>query len=366
MKVANIIETLEQIAHPSLQESYDNCGLLTGHPNQQLTGVLTTLDVMEEVVDEAIRLQCNLIVAHHPIIFGGLKRLTGENYIQKAVIKAIKNDIAIYAFHTSLDNVLWGVSKTFSDKFQLQQVQPLQTKKNQLFKLFTYVPVSHVQQVRTALYTAGAGEIGEYAQCSFSSMGTGTFLPKQGTNPFIGDEGQLQEVQEAKLEVIFPKYLANKVVKALLQAHPYEEVAYDIIQTENEWPKMGSGIVGTLPNPITEQQLLQQLSSLFNLQVVRHTKLLGKPIQNIAFCGGSGSFLTKQAIAKQADCYITSDIKYHEFFDAEDKLLLVDIGHAESEQFVSELISNVLQTKFPTFAVLKSKVVTNPVHYWIK
>jgi dinuclear metal center YbgI/SA1388 family protein len=365
MKIADIIDLLEAVAPPSLQESYDNAGLLTGNPGWACTGALCTLDATEEVVKEAMQRGCNLVVAHHPIIFGGLKKITGKNYVEKTIITAIKNDIAIYAIHTNLDNVIDGVSGMMADKLGLKNRKILSPKEATLKKLYTFVPVEQVEQVRAALFEAGGGHIGNYNECSFGVEGTGTFKGGEGTNPFAGQPGERHYEKELKIEVIFPGYLQNSLIRALRTAHPYEEVAYDVVNLANTHPGIGSGLVGELPEALPEAAFLNQLKQAFDLPLIRHTALLGRPVKKIALCGGAGSFLIPKALGVGADIYITGDMKYHEFFDANGRLIIADIGHFESEQFTIDLLAGVLQEKFPTFAVLKTALKTNPVHYFV-
>ena len=365
MKIAAIITCLETIAPPSLQEGYDNAGLLTGNADWECTGIITALDATEEVVMEAIEKKCNCIVAHHPIIFGGLKKITGKNYVEKTVIAAIKNDIAIYAIHTNLDNVLQGVNGRIADELGLINRSILQPKNNTLKKLFTFVPVAAAEKVRNAIFAAGAGHISDYSECSFNTAGTGTFKPGEGTNPFIGKIGERRSEEEIKIEAIFPAWMERPIYDAMIAAHPYEEVAYDIISLENQQQQFGCGLVGELAEPVNEIELLGHLKAVFGLSVVKHTTLTGKMIKKIALCGGAGSFLIGAAISSGADLYLTSDVKYHEFFDANDRLVIADIGHYESEQFTIGLLFDILSKKFPTFAVLKTGVKTNPVHYFL-
>lgn len=364
MKIMEAIQVLEQTAPLSYQEGYDNAGLLTGNSNWNCTGILCTLDATEQVIMEAKERGCNLVIAHHPIIFGGLKKITGRNYVEKTIISAIKHDIAIYAIHTNLDNVLHGVNDRMADRLGLVSRQILAPKSGQLMKLCSFVPLAQADELRTALFEAGAGHIGRYSDCSFNVEGTGTFKGGAGTNPFAGKPGELHREKEVKLEVIFPAHLQSRLVAALLKAHPYEEVAYDIIPLANEHPEVGSGLIGELPEPVTEEGFLHILKNAFELSVVRHTPLLGKRVQKVALCGGAGSFLTGRALAAGADVYVTADVKYHEFFDANGRLVIADIGHWESEQYTSELLVELLQAKFPTFAVLKSAINTNPVRYF--
>ena len=364
MKIAAIIQLLEQTAPSSYQESYDNAGLLTGNKNWECTGVICSLDATETVVNEAMQKGCNLIVAHHPIIFGGLKKITGKNYVEQTIIAAIKNDIAIYAIHTNLDNVINGVSNKMADKLGLVNRKILAPKSGQLMKLFTFVPVAQANEVRNALFNAGGGNIGNYSECSFNAEGTGTFKAGAGTDPFVGKKHERHEEKELKVEVIFPAHLQHAMVAALIGAHPYEEVAYDLVMLANEFQQVGSGIIGELPVPLDESAFLAQIKAAFGLSVIRHTPLSGKKVSKVALCGGAGSFLTAKAIAAGADFYITGDVKYHEFFDANDRLVIADIGHWESEQFTIDLLFDILTAKFPTFAVLKTEVRTNPVFYY--
>lgn len=365
MTIINIIKHLEQFAPISYQESYDNCGLLTGNANWACKGVLTTLDVTTDVVLEAINNNCNLIVAHHPIIFNGLKKITGKNYVEQTIIMAIKNDIAIYAIHTNLDNVQHGVNNIIADKLQLINRKILLPKQHVLTKLIVFVPQTHMQVVTNALFAAGAGHIGNYSECSFSSNGAGTFKGNANSNPFLGQASTRTEAAETKLEVIIPNYLQQPVITALLAAHPYEEVAYDLVPLSNTHQQVGSGLVGSFETEIDEMDLLQLLKKQFELKVIKHTNFINRKIKTVAVCGGAGSFLIKNAIAAGAEAYVTADIKYHEFFDAEGKILMADIGHWESEQFTVDLIADNLKLFSPTFAVLKSKINTNPVSYFI-
>jgi len=364
MKIAEIISFLETMADPSLQESYDNAGLITGESNWECSGIIVSLDATEEVVKEAIEKKCNLIVAHHPIIFSGLKKINGKNYVEKTVIAAIKNDIAIYAIHTNLDNVIEGVSAKMAKMLGLQNVSILSQKENTLKKLFTFVPINKAGDVRNAIFNAGGGHIGNYSECSFNVEGTGTFKAGEKTDPYVGKKGEQHQEKEIKIEVIFPSFMQQKIVTAMKQAHPYEEVAYDIVELFNKYQNIGSGVIGELPDALSENNFLQTVKEIFKVPVVRHTALLNKPVKKIAVCGGAGSFLITKALAAAADAYITADIKYHEFFDANGRMLIADIGHYESEQFTIDLLAENLLQKFPTFAILKTKVQTNPVRYF--
>lgn len=365
MRISTITSFLESIAPPVLQESYDNAGLITGSGDWECTGILCSLDTTEPVVEEAVRLGCNLIVAHHPIVFGGLKRLNGKNYVEKTVIAAIKKDIALYAIHTNLDNIMTGVNGRMAQVLGLQNLQVLLPKAGTLRKLFTFVPVAHAAAVRAALFAAGAGQIGRYGECSFNAEGIGTFTAGAGTQPFVGAEGVPHTEAETKVEVIYSAHLEKNVIQALLTAHPYEEVAYDLIALANTHPRIGAGIVGELPEALSPTGFLDLLRQSFHTPLIRHTALPERPVKKVALCGGAGSFLISNALGAGADAFVTADLKYHEFFDANDRLLLADIGHYESEQFTIDLLQEVLEQKFPNFAVLKTKVETNPVRYYI-
>lgn len=364
MKIEQVTSFLDSVAHPFLQENYDNAGLIIGDQGRDCTGILVSLDATEDVIKEAIGKKCNLVVTHHPVIFGGLKKINGKNYVEKTVIAAIKNDIAIYAIHTNLDNMLEGVSGKMAEMLGLVDVSILSEKTSTLKKLYTYVPKDNAEEVRAAIFAAGAGQIGNYSECSFSSEGTGTFKGEEGTNPFVGQVGSRHYENETRIETVFPAWLESKVVAALKDAHPYEEVAYDLVQLSNNHSGTGSGVIGVLPEPMDEIAFLTELKSVFQVPVVRHTELSGKPVGKVALCGGAGSFLISKALAAGADFYITADVKYHEFFDANGRMVIADIGHYESEQFTINLLQEILEEKFPTFAVLKTEVETNPVHYF--
>ena len=364
MKIKDVIATLDAMAPPSLQEGYDNAGLITGDENAECKGILISLDATSAVVDEAIKKGCNVVVSHHPIIFSGLKKITGKNYVQKTVINAIKNEIALYAIHTNLDNIINGVNGKIANLLGLEDISVLAPKENQLKKLYTYVPLSDSDKVRQAIHNAGGGHIGNYEECSFNSEGFGTFKGGLTTNPHVGTPGEMHWEDEIKIEIIFPAWLEGGIIKALLSSHPYEEVAYDIIKLENRFSTVGSGVIGDLARPLDANTVFQTLKEKFRLRVIKHTQLLNRTVKKIAVCGGAGSFLIPNALAAGADLFITSDIKYHEFFDANDKMVIADIGHYESEQFTINLLQEFLEQKFPTFAVLKTEVNTNPVNYF--
>lgn len=367
IKIVDIIRVLEAWAPPVLQESYDNVGLLTGNRSDRCTGVLCCLDVTEAVLDEALQKGCNLVVAHHPLIFRGIKKLSGETGVEKSLIKAIKSDLAIYAIHTNLDNVLGGVNGKIASLLQLRSSRVLLPRENVLKKLVTYVPIQHTEPVRQALFDAGAGQIGKYSECSFSVEGEGTFKAGPEARPYVGSSDQRHHEKENRLEVLYPAYLERSLLEALRNTHPYEEVAYDLVPLDNAHQTLGAGLIGELAEPVGEPVFLSQLARTFRAGQVRHSPLLGKPIRRVALCGGAGSFLIANALSAGADIFITADLKYHDFFLADGRMVLADIGHFESEQFTIELLADHLAEKFLNFAVLKTSINTNPVNYlWHK
>ncbi|MDF1672491.1 MAG: Nif3-like dinuclear metal center hexameric protein [Vicingaceae bacterium] len=363
MIVKEITKIIEEFAPLSYQESYDNSGLIVGNHNDEVTGVLIALDCIDSVLEEAIALNCNMIIAHHPIVFSGLKKFNGKNYIEQVVIKAIKNNIILYAAHTNLDNANNGVSFKMAEKIGLKNCKVLQPKKNLLSKIITYSPIANANDIREAMFNAGAGNIGNYAECSYNSEGLGTYKGLAGTNPHLGTTGEFHQEKETKIEIVVPNHLIGKVVKSMIAAHPYEEVAYDIVQLQNSHQLVGSGVIGELEQEEEEKDFLMRLKNDLNTDCVRHTNMLNKKVKKVALCGGSGSFLLNDAIQNSADVFITGDFKYHQFFDAEDKIIIADLGHYESEQYTTELIYEILNKKIPNFAIRLSKENTNPVNY---
>ncbi len=363
MLIKDIISALEDAAPPAYQESYDNAGLIIGDMTMPCSGVLICLDCIESIVEEAIEKGCNLIIAHHPILFSGIKKLTGKNYIERTLITAIRHGIALYAAHTNLDNMHHGVNFKIAEILGLQNLKILEPKPETLFKLYTFVPKDHTDSVLNALFNAGAGHIGNYSECSYATEGKGTFKAGMQTHPFVGNIEKRHTEDEYKIEVIFPPHLQQGIVKALLSTHPYEEVAYDIIVLQNHNPYIGAGIIGTLSNPMDEKEFLVWLKDTMQTKCIRHTPYIGKKIDTIALCGGAGNFLLQKAIHIGAQVFISGDFKYHQFFDADGKILIADIGHYESEQFTMQLFYDILYKKFPTFALHLTKHNTNPVNY---
>jgi len=364
MKIKEILLALENLAPVSLQEEYDNAGLTIGLPDSETHGCLICIDVNESVIDEAVSKNCRLIISHHPVIFKGLKRLTGQTMTEKIVAKAILENIAICAMHTNLDNVFEGVNRTLCKQLGLVNLSILRKTNGLLRKLVTFCPVDYAGKVREALFNAGAGHIGEYDQCSFNAEGTGSFRAGDKANPFVGDVGEIHFEKEIRIETIFPSFKQKSIIGALLESHPYEEVAYDIYTLENESDQAGAGMIGELEQKITEVEFLRRLKESLKIPFIRHSPLLGHMVGTIAVCGGSGSFLLEDAIHKQADFFVSADIKYHQFFDADGKIVIADAGHYESEQFTCNLLADYLKKKFANFAVQISETPVNPVNYF--
>lgn len=363
MKIKNVVSILEAEAPPSYQESYDNSGLIVGDPATEVTGVLVSLDCTEAVVAEAVARGCNLIVSHHPIVFKGLKRLNGKNYVERTVLEAIRNNVALYAIHTNLDHVFTGVNAKICEKLGLKNYRILSPKSGELLQLVSYAPLANANEIKEAMFKAGAGKIGNYNECSFSVGGMGSFKAVEGASPFVGDKGVRHTEKEERIELVLPAYKEAAVVAALKEAHPYEEVAYYITQLKNKHQYVGAGMVGELENEMEEVTFLNFLKKQMNTDCIRYTALRNKKIKKVAVCGGSGSFLLGNAKASGADIFITGDFKYHEFFDAEGQIIIADIGHYESEQFTNEILIELLKEKNAKFAVYLSQINTNPINY---
>jgi dinuclear metal center YbgI/SA1388 family protein len=365
MKLSALTAYLESLAPLVYQEDYDNAGLIVGNPDQEISQALLSLDCTEAVVDEAIATGCQVIISHHPIVFRGLKKFNGKTYVERVVEKAIRKGIALYAIHTNLDNMMQGVNARICDTLGLKNCRILLPKHNLLKKLITFVPHSHADEVRNALFAAGAGNIGNYSEVSFNAEGVGTFKGNEFTDPHVGEPGKLHRENEVCIQTIYPANLESKIIMALILAHPYEEVAYDLVPLTNQHQQVGSGMIGELAVPTNQESFLFHVKDKMRTHVIRHTAFTGKPIKKVAVCGGSGGFLLKHAIAAGADIFITADYKYHEFFDAEGKIVIADIGHFESEQFTVQLLYEIIRKKFPIFAVRLTEVNTNPVKYFI-
>lgn len=363
MKIRELIQSIEQIAPLPLQESFDNSGLQVGDVNQEAKGVLLCIDVTENVLLEARNLNCNLVVSHHPIAFKGFKSLTGKNYVERCIVMACKHDIVLYAAHTNLDNAPQGINFHLAQMLNLQNIRILSPMKNQLLKLVTFVPTAYAETLRNALFNAGAGHIGNYDSCSFNLDGKGTFRAGEEAHPFCGTIGETHTEEEVRMETVLPVFKQKDVLRALLAVHPYEEPAYDFYPLANEWSEVGSGVVGSLPESMDEEEFLYLLKDVFCLNTLQHSPFRGISVRDVALCGGSGAFLTPKAISYGADVFVTGEAKYNDFYDVENKILLTTIGHYESEICSKEIFFDVLSKKYPTFAVHKSGFDVNPVNY---
>ena len=363
MKIKEIVSALERFAPLPLQDGFDNAGLQIGLTDAEATGALLCLDVTEAVLDEAIASGLNLVISHHPLIFKGYKSITGKDYIERCIFKAIKNDIVIYSAHTNLDNVSEGVNFKIAEKIGLKNVRILEPKENCLVKLVTFVPLAQAEMVRNALFSVGCGHIGNYDSCSYNIEGEGTFRAQEGANPFSGTIGELHNEKEVRIETIFPVYKRGEVIRALISAHPYEEPAFDIYPLQNSWIQAGAGIIGELEAPESELEFLKRIKKIFEVGCLKHNKLTGREIQTVALCGGAGAFLLPLAIRNRADVFITGEIKYHDYFGHESDILIAEIGHYESEQYTKEIFYSIIRGLFPNFALQLSKVNTNPIKY---
>jgi dinuclear metal center YbgI/SA1388 family protein len=363
MNIRDVTNYLEELAPLKYAEDFDNVGLLVGNYNTVISGVLVALDTLEETVDEAIAKNCNLIVSFHPIIFVGLKKLNGNSYVERVVLKAIKNDIAIYATHTALDNSKDGVSAKMSEILGLKNTKILIPRKGIIKKLTTFVPIENAMALRNALFEAGAGNIGNYDKCSFNVVGEGTYRGNEHSNPVIGEKGKLHTEKETRISVVFESKNESLILKILKEKHPYEEVAYELSTTENLHQNIGMGMIGELPKEMNEKDFLLFLKKRMKTDCVRHSEIRNNKIKKVAVLGGSGSFAISNAKTAGADAYVSADFKYHEFFKAEKSILLADIGHYESEQFTKNLLVDYLTKKFSNFAVILSEKSTNPIYY---
>ncbi|MCX6333207.1 MAG: Nif3-like dinuclear metal center hexameric protein [Bacteroidia bacterium] len=363
MKLKDLTLFLDSAIPLSFQEGYDNAGLQYGLPDKEINSALVTLDVTEEVLDEAGYAGCDVIISHHPVIFNGIKQLSGKNITEKIILKAVKQDVAIYSAHTNLDVLENGVSRKMAEKLGLKNIHVLVPLKNKLLKLVTFVPEEHIEKVREAIFSAGAGAIGGYDKCSFVTPGTGSFRAGEGTKPFAGEKGKLHFEKEVRFETVLFSHLKSRVVRALLDTHPYEEVAYDLYPLENDNVRSGLGCTGEFADPVSEKEFLETLGSVFTAKGIKFSKPTGKQIKKVAMCGGAGGPFIGDAIASGAGAYVCADIRYHSFFEADNKILLADIGHFESEKFSTEILYDLIIKKFPKFAVRFSEINTNPINY---
>lgn len=363
MKIKEIVSALERFAPLPLQDGFDNAGLQIGLTDAEATGALLCLDVTESVLDEAIASGCNLVIAHHPLLFKGYKSITGKDYVERCILKAIRNDLVIYAAHTNLDNAAGGVNFKIAEKIGLNNLRVLAPKESSLLKLVVFVPFAHADTVREALFTAGCGHIGNYSACSYQVEGIGSFRAEEGATPFCGSVGKLHREDEMRIETILPAFRQGAAIRALLAAHPYEAPAFDLYPLQNSWSEAGAGMIGELDKPEEALDLLQRIKQLFQVACIKHNNHLMKPIKRVALCGGSGGFLLQQAIRSGADLFLTGEIKYHDFLGHEAEILMAEIGHYESEQYTTEIFYSIIRDQFPTLLLQQSRAGTNPIKY---
>lgn len=364
MRAGEIVDIIESFAPSGIQEEWDNSGMITGDPETEVNAALICLDITEKVMDEAMELGCNMIISHHPLVFSGLKKFSGTDPVSRMVRRAIRDKLVIFSAHTNLDQVPGGISGAMADRIGLKEKKILVPRQGDLVKLTTFIPEGHFSIVSESVFQAGAGHIGNYDSCGFSVSGSGSFRAGQGADPYAGKVGELHHEAEKRFETIFPKHLGKRVISALIKAHPYEEVAYDLYPVKNVNTALGLGIVGVLDRGIAGRDFLQLIKERFATGCIRHSELPEKPVKKVAVMGGSGIDYLPHALNSGADAFITADIKYHHFFNADGNILLMDIGHYESEQLAREVLNDLILKKITNFAVHLSKTSTNPIKYF--
>ncbi len=359
--IGDLSSALESVAPSLYAESYDNVGLLVGRSEWKCEKVLVALDITEAVVQEAIEKGVQAIVAHHPVIFGGIQRLTGEDTAQRAIELAIKHSIALLACHTNLDAIEGGVSYRMAQAISLVNVRTLQPRSGLLWNLIVYVPAESAETLLEALWEAGAGKMGAYDECAFRSHGLGSFRPKEGAHPHNGVIGERAFADEIRLELLVPEGARKKVHQCMMEHHPYEEIAHSWLKHDGVHHSVGFGAIGQW-DACDWPEAVRRIKTAFGVASFRHTMPIASDYRTVAVCGGAGADLLAQAKSQQAELFITSDITYHRYFGADDRLVFIDIGHWESEQHAMELLIDIVREKFPNFAVLKSETNTNPMH----
>jgi dinuclear metal center YbgI/SA1388 family protein len=366
MIVKNLIKHIETWAPPGIAWEKDNVGLQLGSTQSQITNVLLCLEVDSKVVDDAIKKRCNLIISHHPLIFTPLKSITDRDNQSDLIKKIIKNDINVFSAHTNLDFAKDGVSFQLAKKLKLQQIRFLKNLSSNQYKIVVFVPEKFVEKVASAMHIAGGGQIGDYSNCSFRIVGQGTFKGSNSTNPFVGIKGNLEYVREIRLEMIANSFDLPKILSAMKESHPYEEVAYDLYKLNNENVNFGMGAIGVLNQSMTKEEFLFYVSKSLKIKNFRYNSGKKNKIRTVAVCGGSGSDLADEAIKQNADAFITADVKYHKFQDVQNKILLIDAGHYETEIFILDELKRRIQ-KFLNNGnnkVYKYKGSTNPIIFY--
>lgn len=369
VKAEEVVALIEELAPPGLAEAWDNSGWQVGDPNQEVDRVMVALDIDEQVAGEAVEKGVQLIISHHPLIMKGLKSIRLDTAAGRLTGKLIRAGIGAYAAHTNLDSTRGGINDRLAQKLGLQDTRVLfVVEKEKYLKLVVFVPESHLQDVMGALRRQGAGWIGNYSDCTFQVKGTGTFRPGEGTDPYIGKQGELERVEEVRLETIVPAPIVDKVLKAVIDAHPYEEVAYDLYPLALEGPAKGLGRVGNLSSPVKFSQFVQLVRQALNLSNVRFGGEEGETVNRVAICSGSGADLWPAARAMGAQVLVTGDVKYHAARDMlAGGIKFVDAGHYGTEKIVVELLGDYLKgrtrDKGMDVEVLESKRGFDPFRY---
>ncbi len=364
--VGDVIRIIESSYPLCYQEPYDNSGLQVGQMGEKVTGIMLSVETTEAVLEECVDKGCNFLLSHHPILFKPLKRVTMCTYQERCLAFAIKHNIAIYALHTSADNILQGINFFVANKvgMQIDGRRPLCPAKGGAYKLQVYVPKTHQKIVREALHQEGIGVSGKYSSCSFSSEGVGRFIPRKGASPFIGKEiGVMEQVSEVCVSMLVEQHLLSAALGTIKRVHPYEEPAYEIIPLLGQSVQVGSGLLGFLPAPVPANSFLNQLKETFNTSVVAHSEITQKMISSVAICGGSGGPFLEQAIAAGADAYVTGEAKYNDFLDAQGRINLVVLGHHTSEQVAIDLFEQLLHQITQEVSLYKSQRDINPVRF---
>ena len=364
MKIKEVIQFLEQKFPLHWQEDFDNCGVQCGDKERELTGIVVCFDMSEAVIDEALAQGSNMVISHHPIIYKhGLKKIEPTNRVGKIIYKALENKILLYSMHTNIDSGKAGGNVLFAKKLELQNLSVLVPKENQFCKLVVFVPAENSALLKEAMFKIGCGNIGNYSHCSYSCEGIGSFKPLTGVNPHIGKHNRLERVDEERIEMIFPKNIKRQVIETLYGHHPYEEPAFDIITLENQNREVGLGRIGLLPTSMLAKDFILYIKEKLNLDFVKFSGNRDAEIKKVAVCGGGGASFISEALTAGVNAYITGDLKYHDFFIPENKMLLIDIGHFEGEHFIREIITSLLQENFNTFATHFTEVEIPVIHH---
>jgi len=365
MTIKQVTQFLEQKFPLYLQEDFDNCGVQCGDVRQEITGAMVCFEMSEQVIDEAIAEGCNLVISHHPLILKrGITKILPTDRVGAMICKALAHNMVLYSMHTNIDSGVGGGNDVFAEKLNLQNVKVLEPHKGLYRKLVVFVPKENAEALKSALFEIGCGVQGNYDSCGYTVHGQGQFRPLKGANPHIGEENQLEHVEEERIEMIYPTGLQRTVVQAIYEHHPYEEPAFDLLPLENESRTIGLGRIGELPKVMPVSEFLECLKDKLGFEHCRYAGDTTKMIHKVAVCGGGGSSFIDLAIASGADAYVSGDFKYHDFFKSHSGTLLVDIGHYEGEYFIKNIIHQQIKENFTNFAALISKMEKVEVKYF--